>query len=158
MFIARIDPKHAEPATAADAPTVETWLPLLTAIIAEVGTSATEDQVHGFFHAVGSRIAALAPVDDIEDADALVDRINALWARLGWGSAAMLIDDAGIDIHHHGVPHMPEGRDDKAWMAAIGPLLQGAYESWFRSMGSGPALRTRVIGQSEDVVELRHAP
>ena len=157
MFIARIDPKQAELATAADSATLDPWSPLLGAIIGEVGGSATEAQVRGFFQAVGQRIAARAPVDDIEDADALLDRINALWSALGWGVAAMTVDDDGIDIQHRDLPHMANPGDDRQWMAAVGPLLEGAYESWFRSMGSGPALHTRVTGQSGDLIELRHA-
>jgi hypothetical protein len=156
MFVSRIKSGFDEPAAANGTPPLRSWPTFVAAMIGEVHAGATPEQARGFFNAVGRRIAALAPVEDIEDTSALIDRINALWAAMGWGSVSLSFDDEGIDILHEQIPRALGHEDGGLWMANMGHVLEGAYDSWFRSLGSGRHLRTRVTEQSADKLELRH--
>jgi hypothetical protein len=132
------------------------WPALVGAMVAEVRSGATEDQARGFFNTVGERLARMAPMDDVEDADVLRDRINALWSTIDFGRVAFRFDDQGIDIHHEGLPHVLGTEDDGLWTAVLGQILEGAYGAWFRSLGSGSHLHTRVTGWTDQGVDLRH--
>lgn len=156
MFLAKIEPKGAVPVAAAHGPEAQGWPAVVDAMIAEIRAGATEDQARGFFAAVGHRIADLAPMSDVVDAATLSDRINALWATLGWGSVTLQLDDEGIDLQHRGTPAMLGADAEARWSPAVAALLEGAYDGWFRALGSGPNLRTRVINRNGDVIELRH--
>ncbi len=130
---------------------------LLVAMIAsEVFATATPAQAENFFTAVGRRIAAFVPVDDIADIAALEVRVNRLWQALHWGGARLDMGVDGIAIHHHGMPAGLENDLDGRWPAMAEAVLRGAYDSWFRTLGSGASLRTTVVCWSQDVMELRH--
>ncbi len=132
------------------------WAALLTAMISEVDEGATDEQLQGFFHAVGGRIAAMRPLADLEDLDDIVGQINLFWSGMGWGSVILELDDEGIDIHHSGMPAGLDGNPRDGWAKVAPLLLEGVYESWFRSLGSGPTLTTHVQRISADRIELRH--
>jgi hypothetical protein len=157
MFMARVTEQAGHSPADDGNPAGQLWPAIVGAMLAEVRHGATQQQAHGFFTAVGLRIAALLPMDGIEDLDALTQRVNVLWAQLGWGGVAMTMVEDGIDLHHGGVPHMPSIGDDGQWLSAVGSILEGAYDGWFRSLGSGAHFRTRVIRQSDDGFDLRHA-
>lgn len=129
---------------------------LLAALLAEIADASSEEQAAGFFGAVGARIAALMSLDGIEDADELTARINGLWDALGWGQVALDFDDNGIDIHHRDLPALLA--DDRAplWHRAAPAVLAGAYHAWFRALGSGVHLSTRVLRVSPQQIALRH--
>lgn len=159
MFVQRIaSDAGAVPASTANlAPAA--WPAIVNAMIAEVSATASEEQAQGFFRTLGQHIAATVRVDDIENLDTLSDRVNSLWDQLGLGHAAMALSESGIDVHHDGVPAMPPAiGDNNLWLSAIGPLLEGAYDCWFRAMGSGIRLRTRVVHRADGIFDLRHAP
>lgn len=157
MFMARIE-KDADNASSNQASLVPQIWPVITAVMmAEVHRSATEEQARGFFHSLGGRIAAMVSVDDIQGLDSLCERINMLWAQLGFGNVEMTLDDDGIDLRHSDAPHMPPPDNDDLWSTMVGPLLEGAYDSWFRTLGSSASLRTRVVKEGEGCIELRHA-
>lgn len=157
MFMTRIA-KEAEPASAHDtAPLPQIWLALSAMMVAEVHDGATPEQANGLFRSLGGRLAALISIDDVRSLDGLCDQINGLWANLGLGHVAMTLDDEGVGLTHGGVPHMPPPGDDDLWSMMVGPLLEGAYDSWFRAMGSNTKLRTRLVKQNEGCIELRHA-
>lgn len=158
MFMARKITAGSDPFTREAILVPQIWPAIAHAMVAEVRSGATEEQAHGFFSALGQRIAAMMPVDDIEDINALSERVNLLWSQLGWGHVSMALNDDGVDLRHDGVPHMPSIGDDDQWLSAAGPLLAGAYDSWFRTLGSNPKLRTHVIHQADGSFEFRHAP
>ncbi|MDD3799835.1 MAG: cellulose biosynthesis protein BcsD [Novosphingobium sp.] len=112
-------------------------------------------QAHGFFVAIGKRIAALDPLEGIHDASALSMRLNAFWAALDWGQMELELNDDAIVVRHDGLPlHIaPDPRGH--WAALLSGVLEGAYDSWFRALGSGPALKTRAEWKGE-ALELRH--
>lgn len=125
-------------------------------LLAEIAGAASEQQLRGFFLAVGRKLAALRPADDIDDIEALVERMNGLWDSLGWGQVALEVDDEGIDLFHLGMPTTLEGDNAGIWPAIAPVILEGAYDAWFRHMGSGERLSTRLLRQVEGRIELRH--
>ena len=157
MFMTRIENEGGAASSQDASSNALLWPALVTAMIAEVQEGATSEQAQGLFRSLGGRIAVMISIEDIRSLDSLCDHINILWAQLGFGHVAMTLDDAGIDLRHSGVPHMPSPTDDGAWSAMIAPVLEGAYDVWFRAMGSSTKLRTRLVKQDEDCITLRHA-
>lgn len=156
MFMGRIEAGGREGRVGNDTALSRSLPTLLGMMIAEILDSASEDQWAGFFHSIGARLAAELDLEGIEDAEDLVDAMNGLWAALGWGMATLDLDDEGVDIQHHDLP-ATLGPDDEGGWAKVAPhILVGAYESWFRSLGSGPNLRTQILRQSPNLVQLRH--
>ncbi len=138
-------------------PSSEQGLALLTAATAaEIIAEARPEQAHGFYVAAGRRMAAHVDLSDSRDLDAVSDRINALWAMCGWGQARLSSTETGIRIVHRGAPLTLEGDLGGHWPALFAALLEGAYDAWFRQLGSGPALTTRIVRRDSDMVELHH--
>lgn len=158
MFHKRIeaDAEMKEVAILSGYPLLRSYPALLAAMIGEISESATDEQAKGFFNAVGARVASLLPLAGVDDADELVAQMNALWDALGWGRVSLELDDEGIDIFHSGLPAVLDADDDGLWMKAAPHILEGAYESWFRGLGSGPRLTTRLTRAAPGLVELRH--
>lgn len=128
---------------------------LVAMIARELASAASEDQSHGFYVAVGHRIAAVVPLDDVEDLGTMTARINALWAALGWGSAVVTVEDSAIVVRHDGLYPDTEAEIATPWKHLLPPLMEGTYETWFRMMGSSRALGTsaRWIDRT---LEIRH--
>jgi hypothetical protein len=157
MFMARMLEQADSPQSNGALPVPQIWSAIAIAAIAEVRGGANDEQARGFFRALGQRIATALPVDDVEDLATLCEQVNLLWADLGWGVVSMAVGEDGIDLHHDGMPHAPSLADDGAWLWAAGPMLEGAYDHWFRALGSHAKLRTRVVSHTDGVFDLRHA-
>ncbi|HWU01626.1 MAG TPA: hypothetical protein VN222_02705 [Novosphingobium sp.] len=129
---------------------------VLSALVAaEIFASASPEQAHAFYVAVGRRLAALAPVEHVNGIGDLCDAANRLWAAMGWGRVEMDTQGEGIVLRHRRLPPtMPE--NEEHWGEMIAALLQGAYDAWFRVLGSPEQLVTRVISQTESAIEFRH--
>lgn len=128
---------------------------LCAALIAEVREITSADEAQGFFVAIGRRIAARLSLENLENAQDIAARINGFWEDIGWGEVILQFDDEGVDILHRNLSTLSwdhHAADSKV----VGFLLQGAYDSWFRTLGSGPRLRTQVTQRSEGTIELRH--
>lgn len=156
MLVARSHPSAQETAFLSDFPLIRSYPALLVTMIEEIREQASEEQSRTFFAAVGARLAALAPLNDAEDAEVLVAKMNDLWRALGWGSVALSFDDGGVDIFHSNLPLLRDSGEEEMWMAVAPHILEGTYDCWFRSLGSGPKLRTRVVRTEPDLLELRH--
>lgn len=128
---------------------------LSAALIAEIREITSEDEAQGFFVAIGRRIAARLSMDGAENAQDIAARINGFWDEMGWGEAVLQFDDEGVDILHRNLSPR-SGLNDDHGSETMSYVLQGAYDSWFRNLGSGPRLRTRVTQLSEGTIELRH--
>ena len=129
---------------------------LMSLMIDEIFATASQDQAHGFFRAIGRRLSTLSPVVDREDIGVLAQVMNRLWTEIGWGHVTLQLKVDGIDIAHSGYPPQLTGSDPALWQKAAAAILEGAYDSWFRSVGGGSSLRTFVLSQSSDRIELRH--
>lgn len=128
-------------------------LAMMTA--AELYEAVPEAQAKGFFQAIGKRMAALEPLDGVNDASVLRARINAFWEALNWGEAELVVGDDTITVHHRGLPEAVAPDQERHWARMLLAVLEGAYDSWFRLLGSGPALVTSASWKG-DTFELRH--
>jgi hypothetical protein len=123
---------------------------------AEILETASPAETCGFYTAVGRRIAGLIDVAGVSDLDVLAHRINALMGLLGWGRVSLEFDETGILVRHRGAPQALEADLAGIWPLLLPALLEGAYDTWFRALGSGPVLVTRVLRQGGDLIELHH--
>lgn len=128
---------------------------LATMTAAEVAENLPAAQARGFFGAIGRRVAALAPMEDVTEASAVQDRINVFWQDLDWGDIELVIGEDAITVRHYRLPEpvVPDLRH--SWQAMLTGVLEGAYDAWFRALGSGPALHTAAQWK-DDILELRH--
>lgn len=153
----KFDPLHPMFAAAASAPSERpaTLAPVVAALAAELAETVPAAQRRGFYLTLGKRIAAAETLDGVEDATQLAWRVNAFWSAMGWGEAEMAIEPVAIVVHHRGAPPAPAGLASEAWRDMLLALLEGAYDAWFRRLGSGPSLQTTAAWKG-DTVELRH--
>jgi hypothetical protein len=145
-------PQAAAPAISEATPSFSLFAAMSVAELAEVVPSA---QRRGFHLAVGRRMAAVETLEGVSDASALCWRVNAFWHQLGWGEAEISLERDAIVVRHRFAPKAEGLVDDDAWSAMLLAVLEGAYDSWFRRLGSGPSLHTRAEWKGE-TVELRH--
>lgn len=128
---------------------------LTAALVAELGDAVPVAQRRGFYLAVGRRLAAAETLDGVDDAAQLGKRVNAFWHGLGWGQAELRVEADAIVVRHDGVPLAPGDTPTGPWLGMLLAVLEGAYDSWFRRLGSGPSLQTHAQWKG-DTVELRH--
>lgn len=132
-------------------------LAILTAMTAaEIFTQASAEQAHGFYLATGRRLATIVDLTDVQELDDLAARANALWSGCGLGHVEFEAVDTGIRILHRGAPAALDGDRAGHWVQLLPALLVGAYDTWFRQLGSGPALTTRILREGGDTIELHH--
>jgi len=135
----------------------EYGLAVLAALTAaEIYSEAGPAQAFGFYCAIGRRLAALVDLHDVRDLDGLTDRINSLWVLCGYGQTRIQRAETGIRVLHRAAPATIEGDHAGHWATLFPALLEGAYDAWFRQLGSGPALSTRIVRQDGDLIELHH--
>ena len=139
------------------APAREYGLAVLTAMTAaEIFAEAQPEQVHGFYVAVGRRLSTLVEVGDVRDLDEFAMRVNALWEACGCGHTRLQEVETGIKVTHRGAPVSIEGDQAGYWARLFPALIEGAYDAWFRQLGSGALLSTRIIRHEGDLIELHH--
>lgn len=130
---------------------------LLTALTAsEIWGTASPAQARGFFAAVGRRLASIEPIEEATDLTTLGARLNRLWAALDWGHVIFCMEDDGIVVRHQDLPHAIDGDIEGLWPELVSALLEGAYDSWFRALGSGPSLVTRRVDYNGGTLDLWH--
>lgn len=122
---------------------------------AEVCDGVPEEQARGFFLAIGRRMAALEPLEGVNDASVLCARINAFWQELDWGEIELAVGKDAIVVRHRELPNRISEDPQGYWSYMLLAVLEGAYDSWFRVLGSGPTLKTYAEWKG-DTVELRH--
>jgi hypothetical protein len=139
------------------APAREFGLMLLTAVTAaEVFAEGGPDAARGFYVAVGQRFAGLVDLSDVDDIDTLGERVNALMSACGYGNAQFTAIESGIKIVQQGIPRTIQGDQDDHWVQVFPAVLEGAYDAWFRQLGSAATLTTVIIRHEGDVIELHH--
>lgn len=122
---------------------------------AEVSDGIPEEQARGFFQAIGRRMAALEPLDGVNDASVLCARLNAFWQALDWGEIELAVGKDAFIVRHRDLPVEIAPDAEGSWTTMLRCLLEGAYDCWFRVLGSGPALQTTAEWKG-DTLELRH--
>ncbi|MBB4858035.1 hypothetical protein HNO88_001349 [Novosphingobium chloroacetimidivorans] len=153
----KFDPLHQMFGSSSGAPATSppSFAPLVAALAAELAETVPAPQRRGFYLALGRRIAAAETLDGVEDASQLAWRVNAFWNAMGWGEAEVGIERDAIVVQHRDAPPAPEHVPSGPWLGMLLAVLEGAYDTWFRRLGSGPSLHTRAEWKG-DLVELRH--
>lgn len=128
---------------------------LSLSVAAEVFEAVPEAQARGFFLSVGRRIAALETLEGVTDVAALAARLDGFWQALEWGRVEIEPGSDGFLVRHHGLPRNIAPDPQGHWAAMLAAVLESAYDSWFRALGSGPALHTRARWNG-DALELHH--
>ena len=129
---------------------------LLGSIVAEVGGGATTAQRRAFFRAVGAWIAGAHPVGDVQDIAALAASINRLWREHDCGEVRFELADDGLLITHTGFARRLAPILGGATEHTLRPLLEGAYDAWLHTLGSGANLTTRTLWWSDTEARLKH--
>jgi hypothetical protein len=141
----------------AGVPAREYGLAVLTALTAaEVYAEAKPEQAFGFYSAIGRRLSTLVDVRDVRDLDDLAEQINGLWLACGCGQGRLEAVETGIRVTHRGAPRAIAGDHHGYWAKLFPALLDGAYDGWFRALGSSPVLNTRIVRHEGDLIELHH--
>lgn len=148
-------PAFPQPRQGSDDTSISGLALLAMSVASEITQSVSPAQAHGFFQALGRRMAEAETLDGVNDTSALNVRLNAFWKALDWGVIDLQLGDDGILVHHRGLPLDLAADDQAPWIAMLSGVLEGAYDSWFRTLGSGPALHTKAKWKG-DVLELRH--
>lgn len=153
----KFDPLHQmlSAAAAESATASHSHASLAAALVAELAEAVPAPQRHGFYLAVGRRMAAGETLDGVDDLTQLARRVNAFWQASGWGEAAVEIEHDAILVLHRHAPSPPHDTPAGPWLGMLLAVLEGAYDAWFRGLGSGPTLHTRAEWKG-DTVELRH--
>lgn len=128
---------------------------ILDLVLRQIRSTATEEQEHAFLTTVGRDLAARYPLGDSGDLGALEERINDIWQMLDLGMATITVGDDAIRIRHD-LPRIDGSQPGANWRSVVPALIEGAYDAWLRSMGSGPRLRTTQVERTADRVEFRH--
>ncbi|MDF0489602.1 hypothetical protein PX554_15820 [Sphingomonas sp. H39-1-10] len=140
--------------TTARAPANVTSL-LLELLLTEVRETAQPDEELAFLHSVGFQLAARYPLQSSGSLEAVEAELNDLFQHLGLGTVRLSVTKDGIHIRHRLLP-VDGLEQDGAWRGALPRILQGAYDAWLRSLGSGPKLHTTIVSSDGFTFEFRH--
>jgi hypothetical protein len=128
---------------------------LCVSTAAELAQLLPPSQLHGFFVAVGRRMAAFQRLDGISEVSAMSAHVNAFWQAIGWGAVEITLGADAVTVHHAHAPRHLDGMNLAAWPDLLLAVVEGAYDAWFRQLGSGPALTTKAEWNG-DSIEIRH--
>lgn len=131
------------------------WRGFLSALAGEFTEQLPAEDLRALWRRIGERFAAATPLGDCQTLDDLEAAINRIWAQLNWGWVR--IDDQGdaLAIRHHCAPlRAAFGAQALPWSAGY---LEGAYQSWFSSLGIDPGLHIRQAPEVLDALEFRLA-
>jgi hypothetical protein len=136
------------------------WSPVLHSLAEELAENADTQALHHLFFNVGSRFASSMQYqfEGIQTLSGLADALNDLWNRTSWGFVALEETKGAIDIVHRYAP-LAEAFGDEMLVWSIG-LLEGFYQTVFRSFGASEKMLTRFIPEQSDAlnIHLRLAP
>jgi hypothetical protein len=128
---------------------------LLELLLAEISANAPAGPYRGFLSALGRRIAREIQLPGTVDLKSLQDAINRVCSAIGAGSAEVTIQSNGISIEHHLPPGL-EANGRTLLPDAFLVVLESAYDSWFRALGSGEHIRTERVSQTRGTVSFWH--
>jgi hypothetical protein len=127
-------------------------------MLEEILDVAAPDQIAAFLHSVGGRIAIAYPVGSGASNAEIFDAINAAWAESGLGASRITFAPDGLHIDHDGLPPAPFGMEAKRWRVSLIAVLEGAYASWFGTLGAAADFRMHVVQITVDGAEFRYGP
>lgn len=129
---------------------------VLEALLDEIETAGDPRQTEAFLNAVGRRFASENPISSNPSRnrltlEGLMRAMNERWSAFDAGTVSITSSTDGYAIDHvFADPNA--GRLGRL----MGPFLEGCYDGWMRSLGSGPALRTLRTAQTAAHVQFWH--
>lgn len=127
---------------------------LLELFLDEIRSNASEEEEVAFLRAVGVRLAQRFPLSGQGDVDALEEDCNAVFSILGLGTAQIGVAEDALTIRHR--LDRRKADTEGPFVTVLPAILEGAYDAWLRTLGSGPRLHTSIISIAGDTIEFRH--
>ena len=123
------------------------WRVFLSELVSEFYDQVDGDVAESFLQRVGGRMAQALPLPPCNSLEEAAAALNRILDDIDWGWAD--IEEVGnhIRIVHGAYPVVPMYQNaPEAWVI---PVLEGAYTSWFRSLGGPGELRARATGRPQ---------
>jgi hypothetical protein len=127
---------------------------ILSEVVAELADAASAQQIAGFGFALGQRLAARVPLDQVTDLNDLEAHANRLWADLDLGQCRLYADDAALIVEHDPGLLRPDVLAPAARPFLL-ELVRGMFDACFRALGSAAGIQTSATWH-ERTIELRH--
>jgi hypothetical protein len=128
------------------------WSPILRSLATElvIGSEADIDALRQLFLKIGIRFARDVEVqfEGVQTLTELTTALNDFWSKTHWGWVALTETKEGIEIEHRYAP-LAEAFGDEMLEWTVG-ILEGFYQTVFRSFGASERLIARLVSQQED--------
>ncbi len=134
------------------------WKQFLRALAAEFSDQLAEADLRGMMQRVGGRLAAQLPLPRCDTLAQMQHAMSDVWQGCDWGWVELHETADHLAIRHFCSPlRAAFGDQHLRWTPAF---LEGVYQQWFHSMGSGSTLRVQQSTQADTTgcVEFRLAP
>ncbi|MBN3788761.1 cellulose biosynthesis protein BcsD [Burkholderia sp. Ac-20353] len=131
------------------------WRGFLEALANEFADQLDHDELRQLMARVGARFAAAHPLPHCESTNDLASALNAQWREVQWGYVELADERDFLRITHYAAPLRAFGDGALAWSPAF---LQGAYQTWFDSLGAaGLRVAQEASPEDDSRIELRIA-
>jgi hypothetical protein len=128
------------------------WSPILRSLATElvIGSEADIDALRQLFLKIGVRFARDVEMqfEGVQTLPELTTALNDFWSKTNWGWVALTESKEGIEIEHRYAP-LAEAFGDEMLEWTVG-ILEGFYQTVFRSFGASERLIARLVSQQED--------
>lgn len=131
------------------------WRGFLAALADEFATQLSETDLRALMRRIGTRFATTFPLPGSQTLAEAQRAMSACWDSQDWGWVELEERTDHLLIRHYCSPLVTAlGSTHLRWTPAF---LEGAYQHWFRSLGSGAALTVQQSSQADSFgcVELR---
>ena len=123
------------------------WKQFLAALAAEFGEQLADADLRAMMQRVGARFAAQLPLPRCDTVPQMQQAMSDLWMSCDWGWVELHENADHLAIRHFCSPlRAAFGEQHLRWTPAF---LEGAYQQWFHSMGSGSTLRVQQSTQAD---------
>lgn len=117
------------------------WGGFLDALASELADYLGASDWSAFIPRSGIRFAMERPLPACETLEDMQSAMNRVWAELDWGWVTLQEHPRFLSIEHYCAPLDPAASHEHAGLLA--GFLQGVYQHWFQTLGSGSTLRVR---------------
>ncbi|GAA4328809.1 hypothetical protein GCM10023144_14980 [Pigmentiphaga soli] len=131
------------------------WKGFLAALADEFAAQLPENDLRALMRRIGTRFADREPLPECKTLDDVQLAMSRIWMNMDWGWVA--VDEPGgyLRIRHNCAPlRSAFGQNAGKWVVAF---LEGVYQRWFQSLGSGNDLGLAQVSELDEVgcVEFR---
>lgn len=123
------------------------WKHFLAALAAEFSEQLPDLDLRAMMQRIGVRFATQLPLPRCDTVPQMQDAMSQLWASCDWGWVELHESADHLAIRHYCSPlRAAFGEQHLRWTPAF---LEGVYQQWFQSMGSGSTLRVQQSTQAD---------